>query len=156
RFGRGWRRFSKEGRMSDASNTQKSGATRRGMMAGAAALAPMLAAGGADAATPNRAALVRAVENGKEAAIARIRDWIAHPTIAAQHLNVPEGAQYMLQLARAAGSQTAEIVQTDGSPGVFATWNVGAAKTLGVYFMYDVKQFDPAEWTSPPLEARLV
>jgi hypothetical protein len=22
--------------------------------------------------------------------------------------------------------------------------------------MYDVKQFDPAEWSSPPLEARLV
>ena len=27
---------------------------------------------------------------------------------------------------------------------------------FGLYFMYDVKQFDPAEWTSPPLEARLV
>src|SRR5207253_7924477 len=27
---------------------------------------------------------------------------------------------------------------------------------IGLYFMYDVKQFDPAEWTSPPLEARLV
>ena len=37
---------------------------------GAAALAPVsaLVAGGADAATPNRAALQRAVENGKEAA----------------------------------------------------------------------------------------
>ena len=29
-------------------------------------------------------------------------------------------------------------------------------KTVGLYFMYDVKQFDPAEWSSPPLEARLV
>ena len=27
---------------------------------------------------------------------------------------------------------------------------------FGLYFMYDVKQFDPAEWSSPPLEARLV
>src|SRR5437588_7057795 len=34
--------------------------------------------------------------------------------------------------------------------------DAGAAKTVGLYFMYDVKQFDPAEWTSPPLEARLV
>jgi acetylornithine deacetylase/succinyl-diaminopimelate desuccinylase-like protein len=25
-----------------------------------------------------------------------------------------------------------------------------------MYFMYDVKQFDPAEWSSPPLEARVV
>ena len=144
--------------MSEASNTEKFGATRRGLMAGAAALAPVsaLIAGGADAATPNRSALQRAVENGKEASVARIRDWIAHPTIAAERLNVPEGAQYMQQLARDAGFQTAEIVQTDGSPGVYATWDVGAAKTLGVYFMYDVKQFDPAEWSSPPLEARIV
>ena len=29
-------------------------------------------------------------------------------------------------------------------------------KTVGLYFMYDVKQFDPAEWSSPPLEAALV
>jgi acetylornithine deacetylase/succinyl-diaminopimelate desuccinylase-like protein len=144
--------------MGDASNSEKLGATRRGIMAGAAALAPISAmvAGGANAATPNRTALQHAVENGKEAAVQRIRDWIAHPTICAEHLNVPEGAQYMQQLAREAGFQTSEIVQTDGSPGVFATWDVGAPKTLGVYFMYDVKQFDPAEWTSPPLEARIV
>ncbi|MFT3728312.1 MAG: M20/M25/M40 family metallo-hydrolase [Terricaulis sp.] len=144
--------------MSDASNTEKLGATRRGMIAGAAAIGPISAmvAGGADAATPNRSALQRAVDNGKEASIARIRDWIGHPTIAAEHLNVPEGAQYMQQLVREAGFQTSEIVQTDGSPGVFATWDVGAPKTLGIYFMYDVKQFVPSEWSSPPLEARIV
>src|SRR5262249_14796254 len=37
-----------------------------------------------------------------------------------------------------------------------ARLDAGAAKTVGLYFMYDVKQFDPAEWTSPPVEARLV
>ena len=91
--------------MGDVSNSDKLGATRRGMMAGAAALAPISAmvAGGANAATPNRTALQHAVENGKETAVQRIRDWIAHPTIAAEHRNVPEGAQYMQQLARDAG-----------------------------------------------------
>jgi len=39
---------------------------------------------------------------------------------------------------------------------VFATLDAGAKKTVGLYFMYDVKQFDPAEWSSPPLEAKLV
>ncbi len=34
-----------------------------------------------------------------------------------------------------------------GSRGVFVTLDVGAAKTVGLYFMYDVKQFDPAEST---------
>ena len=60
----------------------------------------------------------------------------------------------MAQLAREAGFQKVEIVDTDGKPGVFATLDAGAAKTVGLYFMYDVKQYDPAEWTSPPLEAR--
>ncbi len=29
---------------------------------------------------------------------------------------------------------------------MFATLDAGAAKTVELYFMYDVKQFDPAEW----------
>jgi len=37
---------------------------------------------------------------------------------------------------------------------VFATLDAGAKRTLGVYFMYDVKQANPDEWSSPPWEAR--
>src|SRR6266481_5408414 len=89
-------------------------------------------------------------------AVKRLRDWIALPSIAAEDRNYPAGAEYMAQLARDAGFQKAVVISTDGKPGVFATLDAGAAKTVGVYFMYDVKQFDPSEWTSPPLEARLV
>ncbi len=131
---------------------------RRNIMAGAAALAPLaMIPGEANAATPNRRALQRAVDAGKDESVARLQDWIRNPTICAEGLNVQQGAQYMERLARDAGFQTTEIVQTDGSPVVFATWDVGAAKTLGIYFMYDVKQYDPAEWTlAPPLEARVM
>jgi acetylornithine deacetylase/succinyl-diaminopimelate desuccinylase-like protein len=89
-------------------------------------------------------------------ALKRLQDWIALPSIAAEDRNYPAGAEYMAKLARDAGFQRADIINTDGKPGVFATLDAGAAKTVGVYFMYDVKQFDPKEWTSPPLEARLV
>lgn len=131
-------------------------ATRRGLM-GAAAFAPVaMMAGSADAATPNRRQLQRAVDAGKDESVARIQDWIRNPTIAAEGLNIQEGAQYMQRLARDAGFANAQIVQTDGSPGVVATLDVGAPKTLGIYFMYDVKQYDASEWSSPPLEARLV
>jgi hypothetical protein len=130
--------------------------TRRGLWAGAAALAPVLAVTDADAATPNRGALRRVVDQQKDENVALLQDWIRNPTIAAEQLNVQEGAEYMARLARDAGFQTAEIVQTDGSPGVWATLDVGAPKTLAVYFMYDVKQFNPDEWSSPPLEARLI
>lgn len=130
---------------------------RRDLMRGAAALAPIaLIPGAADAATPNRSGLQRVVESQKDDTIARLRDWIANPTIAAEGVNIQGGAEYMARIARDAGFANAQVVPTDGSPGVFATWDVGAAKTLGVYFMYDVKQYDPAEWSSPPLEGRLV
>ncbi|HEX2834663.1 MAG TPA: M20/M25/M40 family metallo-hydrolase [Thermoanaerobaculia bacterium] len=89
-------------------------------------------------------------------AVRRLHDWIALPSIAAEDLNFPAGAEYMARLAREAGFQQVTILDTDGKPGVFATLDAGAKKTVGLYFMYDVKQFDPAEWTSPPLEARIV
>ena len=89
-------------------------------------------------------------------AVKRLQDWIKQVSIAAENRGYPEGAEYMAQLARDAGFQQATVVTTDGKPGVFATLDAGAPKTVGLYFMYDVKQFDPAEWTSPPTEARLV
>jgi acetylornithine deacetylase/succinyl-diaminopimelate desuccinylase-like protein len=109
------------------------------------------------AATPATLDPVRAqVAARHEEALARLRDWIALPSIAAEHLNYPAGAEYMKKLALDAGFQRAVIIETDGKPGVFATLDAGAKKTVGLYFMYDVKQFDPAEWSSPPLEARVV
>src|SRR5215831_5772737 len=89
-------------------------------------------------------------------AVKRLQDWIALPSIAAESLNSAKGAERMADLARDAGFQQVTIVPTDGKPGVFATLDAGAPKTIGLYFMYDVKQFDPKEWSSPPWEARLV
>lgn len=89
-------------------------------------------------------------------AVKRLQDWIALPSIAAEDRNFPSGAESMAKLAKDAGFQRVEILTTDGKPGVFATLDAGAKKTVGLYFMYDVKQFDPAEWSSPPLEARIV
>ncbi len=112
-----------------------------------------LAASAADA---DMAAIERVVAAQHDASLKRLQDWIALPSIAAEDLNSREGAEYMAALARDAGFQQVAILDTDGKPGVFATLDAGAARTVGLYFMYDVKQFDPAEWSSPPLESRLV
>lgn len=85
-----------------------------------------------------------------------LRDWIALPSIAAENLGYPQGAEYMARLARDAGFQRVELIPTAGKPGVFGTLDAGAKSWLGIYFMYDVKQYDPAEWSSPPLEGRIV
>src|SRR5262245_10328495 len=65
-------------------------------------------------------------------AVKRLQDWIALPSIAAENLNSNEGAEYMAQLARDAGFQSVKIIQTDGKPGVFATLDAKAKKTVGL------------------------
>ena len=89
-------------------------------------------------------------------AVQRIQHWIRQPTIAAENVGSEEGLRLMIELLRDAGFQRADRIGTDGKPGVFATLDAGAPRTFGLYFMYDVKQVDPAEWSSPPWEARLV
>src|SRR5204862_621904 len=78
------------------------------------------------------------------------------PAIAAENRGFPEGPDYMAELFKDAGFQGVTKVETDGKPGVYGVYDVGAPRTVGMYFMYDVKQYDPKEWSSPPLEARLV
>lgn len=135
--------------------------SRRTLMTGAAA-ATLLAPGLAGAAAKpsvreaDMAAIRKAAEAGYEASVKRIQDWIALPSIAAENRDMDKGADYMAALARDAGFTGVEKISTDGAPGVFGVLDVGAKRWLAIYFMYDVKQYDPAEWSSPPLEARIV
>ena len=129
---------------------------RRMMMSGMATGAALLAPGPGLAGSGDMATLKRAIASGHDAAVQRLRDWIALPSIAAEDRDMDKGCDLMMAMVRDAGFQSVEKVPTDGAPGVFATMDNGAPKTLGLYFMYDVKQFDPAEWSSPPLEARMV
>jgi acetylornithine deacetylase/succinyl-diaminopimelate desuccinylase-like protein len=121
-----------------------------------AAVSMMLGANIAAARDGDHAAIQREVTKRHDESIKRLQDWIALPSIAAENRNYPAGAAYMAKLAQDAGFQKVTVIETEGKPGVFATLDAGAAKTVGLYFMYDVKQFDPAEWTSPPLEARII
>jgi acetylornithine deacetylase/succinyl-diaminopimelate desuccinylase-like protein len=88
--------------------------------------------------------------------VKRLQEWIALPSIAAENRNFPQGPDHMAKLARDAGFTDVQLVVTSGKPGVFGKIDAGAPTTVGVYFMYDVKQFVPEEWSSPPLEAKLV
>ncbi|MEY2489680.1 MAG: hypothetical protein QOC70_1622 [Verrucomicrobiota bacterium] len=121
-------------------------------LAGAATLTMKQRAWAADNFDPIR----QEIAKRHEEALKRLQEWIRLPSIAAENRGFPEGAEFMIKLARDAGFQQATRVDTEGKPGVFATLDAGAAKTVGLYFMYDVKQFDPAEWSSPPLDAALV
>ena len=88
--------------------------------------------------------------------VQRMQTWMRQPSIAAENRGMNEGCELTMQMLRDAGFQQVTKVPTDGQPGIFATLDAGAPKTLGLYFMYDVKQVDPSEWSSPPFEARIV
>jgi acetylornithine deacetylase/succinyl-diaminopimelate desuccinylase-like protein len=88
--------------------------------------------------------------------VQRLQEWVRQPSIAAENRGMAEGCETMMRLAREAGFQSVTRVDTDGHPSVFATLDAGAPRTVGLYFMYDVKQADPAEWSSPPWDAKIV
>src|SRR6202166_2803958 len=120
----------------------------------AAAPAAVLAAGGEKDA--EKAAVLAQVPKMHAENLKRLQEWIALPSIAAENRNFPQGPDYMAKLAQDAGFTGVKLIPTSGKPGVFGKIDAGARTTMAIYFMYDVKQFVPEEWSSPPLEARLV
>jgi acetylornithine deacetylase/succinyl-diaminopimelate desuccinylase-like protein len=96
------------------------------------------------------------IEKRHDESLKRLQTWIHQPSIAAENRGMNEGCELTMQMLREAGFSQVSKVPTDGQPGIFATLDAGAPKTLGLYFMYDVKQVDPAEWSSPPWDAALV
>ena len=126
----------------------------QGALAGAALVALPIPAFAAE--NPDMQAVLSQIPKMHDENVKRLQEWIALPSIAAENRNYPQGPEYMAKLAREAGFANVEIVPTSGKPGVFGTLDAGAPTTVGVYFMYDVKQFDPAEWSSPPLEGKIV
>src|ERR1700674_3933119 len=88
--------------------------------------------------------------------VKRLQTWIRQPSIAAENRGMNEGCELTMNMLREAGFGQVSKISTDGQPGIFATLDAGAPRTIGLYFMYDVKQADPAEWSSPPFDAALV
>jgi acetylornithine deacetylase/succinyl-diaminopimelate desuccinylase-like protein len=149
------------------------GKPRRGFLqgAGATAMTAMAAPNFVSAVARNFAMMGRAIpglgvaetdairaeiEKRHDESVKRLQTWIKQPSIAAENRGMNEGCELMMQMLRDVGFQQVQKMATDGQPGIFATQDAGAPKSLGLYFMYDVKQADPAEWSSPPFEAALV
>src|SRR5436853_750460 len=122
------------------------------------------AAGAAALSLPRRAwadasdlSRIRAeIEKRHGESVQRLQEWIKQPSIAAENRGVSEGCDLTMRFLREAGFTEVTRIPTDGQPGIFAKLDAGAPRTLGLYFMYDVKQADPSEWSSPPWAAALI
>ena len=95
------------------------------------------------------------LEKNLDRSIAELSKLVAQPSISAQGIGLKECAGLVAEMLRARGF-TAEIMDTDGAPVVFAERRGKTDKTLLFYNHYDVQPPEPLElWESPPFEPSL-
>ncbi len=93
------------------------------------------------------------IDANREAHLARLMDYLRHPSISAQDIGIAEVAAMLVTMLSDLGLE-AEAVPTEGHPMVLARWEgAPGAPTVLLYGHYDVQPPDPLEeWVSPPFE----
>ena len=81
---------------------------------------------------PELKPLFAEIEKRHDEAVARLQEWIRQPSIAAENRGMQEGCALMMRLLREAGFEQVTKVPSDGQPGVFATLDAGAPRTVGI------------------------
>ncbi len=96
------------------------------------------------------------IEDHQKEHLARIQEFLRQPSVSSWNLGIRECAEMLLGYLKQLGCKEAELVKTDGNPGIWAWYDGGARKTISHYMMYDTQPFDEKEWSSPPLAANVV
>ena len=96
------------------------------------------------------------IDANLDAHVANLQRWTRQRSISAQDDGIDEMADMLRSDLQGMGFAEAELVPTDGHPGVWGYYDAGAEQTLLVYMMYDVQPVNPEDWESPPFEANLV
>lgn len=101
-------------------------------------------------------ALFAYIDANAEDFVARVMDYVRHPSISAHDIGIREVAGILKAHLEGLGF-AAELVETSGHPFVLGRYEVDPAKpTVLLYGHYDVQPPDPLEeWVSPPFEPTL-
>ena len=102
---------------------------------------------------PDLAPVLAHIDGTRESAVARLIDYVRHPSISAENRGIREVAGLLTGMLERLGFAT-EMVETAGHPVVLGRRaDVPGAPTLLLYGHYDVQPADPLElWDSPPFE----
>ena len=84
-----------------------------------------------------------------------LRTLVQQPSISAENYGIRECAELLNTSFEALGCEST-LVETSGHPVVFGQYDVGAAKTIIIYLMYDTQPVDDPGWSVPPLEGRVL
>ncbi len=103
--------------------------------------------------TPNLNDIFAHIDEHSQAFLARLIDYLRHPSISAYGEGIGEVAEYIAGVMRQMGLAV-QIMPTNGWPMVFGEYTVRSdAPTVLLYGHYDVQPPDPLEeWLSPPFE----
>lgn len=85
-----------------------------------------------------------------------LRRWVRQPSISAEGTGVRDMAEMLRSDLSDIGFAEAELVETDGHPGVWGYYDAGAEKTLLVYLMYDVQPIEAEGWQVDAFAGELV
>lgn len=93
------------------------------------------------------------IDANREGSLARLLDYLRHPSISAQNIGIAEVAALLVQHLTQMGLH-AEAIPTANHPMILASWNGAPGKpTVLLYGHYDVQPPDPlSAWVSPPFE----
>ncbi|MGA3088994.1 MAG: M20/M25/M40 family metallo-hydrolase [Terriglobales bacterium] len=89
----------------------------------------------------------------KEKHVASVQADLRQPSVSSWNMGINEMAHRMIDSFRVIGCQEAELVPTDGLPGIWAYHDAGAPKTVVIYMMYDTQPWEKERWSVDPLSA---
>lgn len=88
--------------------------------------------------------------------LVNLQRWVRQPSVSAQNDGIQEMARMLRDDLVKLGFREAELVPTNGHPGVFGYYDAGAPKTLVVYMMYDVQPIEPEGWRVGAFDGAIV
>ncbi|MGI9357076.1 MAG: M20/M25/M40 family metallo-hydrolase [Rhizobiaceae bacterium] len=96
------------------------------------------------------------IEANRDTFLARLMDYVRHPSISAQDIGIREVASILVDHLTGLGL-SAEAVTTEGHPMILGRYDVDPEKpTVLLYGHYDVQPPEPLEaWISPPFEPEI-
>ena len=81
---------------------------------------------------PDLTAIQKEIEKRHDESVQRLQQWIRQPSIAAEKRGMDEGCDLTMRMLRDAGFGEVTKMPTDGQPGIFATLDAGAPRTVGL------------------------
>ena len=96
----------------------------------------------------------RHIKEHRRQHLARVRQFMAQPSVSQENHGVRECAALLLSYYKELGCQEADLVETPGFPAVWALYDAGAPRTLAVYSYFDTNVVGGG-WDHPPYDTVL-